>query len=414
MLTDKALQNWAKKPVPRQIQDGTVPGMYAIVQKGETAIRFRIKYTYNTRPSTKALGTYPKTSLFAARQKALHIRDNLANGLDPKLVAKRNKLGMKNSPTFGELADQWIKEEFLKTAADEKYTRRVTNRLREVSKSIGTLQASQIDAPMLRAALLPIRSRSKDEAARTLSKLIDIFEFGTALNYCERNPAFSIRKQFKSPKSEPRKTILDQHDQRKMIADVLAYKSNPPCDLLFVITMMTGARISEIVGGKWEEISWEEKLWKVPAEDENGGRTKKPRNGPRRPHNIFLSLQLIKHLKNLEQITGRNRYLFPSRAKSGHLSAETLKTRINRSGYKGKQDVHGFRSSLSSYLNKEFGHLGKTETAVEIMSHRTPQGVKAIYNRNDYWEEQCILWQNWADYVEGLLPIPLEELGFKR
>ena len=147
----------------------------------------------------------------------------------------------------------------------------------------------------------------------------------------------------------------------------------------------------------------------MPAE-----RTKKPRNGPRRAHNIFLPSQQIILLKNLKQITGQNPYLFPSRAKSGHMSKETLKTRINRAGYQGKQDVHGFRSSLSSYLNKEFGHLGNTETAVEIMSHRTPQGVRAIYNRNEYWEEQCVLWQYWADYVEGLLPFPLGELGLKR
>ena len=409
MLTDKALKNWAKKPEPGQVQDGSIPGMFAIVQNGQTAIRFRIKYTHNTKASTKALGTYPKTSLLAARKKAGAIIDDLASGLDPKLVAKRNKLDIQNSPTLNQLADQWIKEEFLNTASDQKYTKRVTNRIKEVCKSIGTLQASDIDAPMLRSSLLAMRDRSEDEAARTLSKLVDIFEFGISLNLCERNPAYSIRKQFKSPKPESRKTILDRNGQQQMIADVLAYDSKPECDLLFIISLISGARIGEIAGGKWDEISWQEKIWYVPAE-----RTKKPRNGPRRAHNIFLPSQQIILLKNLKQITGRNGYLFPSRAKSGHMSKETLKTRINRAGYQGKQDVHGFRSSLSSYLNKEFGHLGNTETAVEIMSHRTPQGVRAIYNRNDYWVEQCVLWQYWADYVEGLLPFPLGELGLKR
>ena len=97
------------------------------------------------------------------------------------------------------------------------------------------------------------------------------------------------------------------------------------------------------------------------------------------------------------------------------MSKETVSRRINRAAngiYKDKQDTHGFRISMASFLNENYGHIGNTRDAVELMSLREPDGkVRRKYDKSTHWELQCKLWQHWADHVESLLPYPIKDIG---
>ncbi|MDB6101444.1 MAG: integrase, partial [Gammaproteobacteria bacterium] len=78
----------------------------------------------------------------------------------------------------------------------------------------------------------------------------------------------------------------------------------------------------------------------------------------RAAHIVPLSRQSIKILRDLEPITGRQRYVFPAIGGGGRpLSENTLNGALRRLGYSGDEmTAHGFRSMASTLLNEQGVH----------------------------------------------------------
>ena len=63
----------------------------------------------------------------------------------------------------------------------------------------------------------------------------------------------------------------------------------------------TFVRTAEIIGARWDEIDFDQKVWSIPAE-----RMKK-----KRPHYVPLAKQAITLLTELNAITGERKLIFP-------------------------------------------------------------------------------------------------------
>lgn len=81
----------------------------------------------------------------------------------------------------------------------------------------------------------------------------------------------------------------------------------------------------------------------------------------RRPHRVPLSLQALAIVRNLESVSGKGRYLFPSiRTILRPISENTLNAALRRLGYSIDEVIpHGFRSTASVRLN-EMGRWNPT------------------------------------------------------
>lgn len=105
--------------------------------------------------------------------------------------------------------------------------------------------------------------------------------------------------------------------------------------------------------------------------------------------------------REIEALTGRGRYVFPSpRSSQRPLSDNAITAALRRMGYAGDQmSWHGFRAMASTLLNE----LGFPPDVIELqLAHRERNGVRAAYNRAQRLDERRKMMQAWADYLDGL------------
>jgi integrase len=87
-----------------------------------------------------------------------------------------------------------------------------------------------------------------------------------------------------------------------------------------------------------------------------------------------LSRQVIILLRELEQLRTESDFLFPSRESLNEpVSDNTFNQALNRMGYRGRQNPHGFRHIASTALNNKFSDR---EQVVESTLAHLKKGVK--------------------------------------
>ena len=114
-----------------------------------------------------------------------------------------------------------------------------------------------------------------------------------------------------------------------------AYKGSNLTRLAMKLMAFTFLRTSELIGGRWEEIDFENARWVVPKD-----RMKVEKNGD---HVVPLSKQAIETLSALKVLTGHSDLIFPGeRDHAKPMSNNTILAAIKRMGYKGKMTGMGF------------------------------------------------------------------------
>ena len=106
--------------------------------------------------------------------------------------------------------------------------------------------------------------------------------------------------------------------------------------------MLTFVRTSELTETPWSEIDLQNESWVIDWHRMKMG--KKKMNPRMVDHQVFLPCQGWALLRELHEITGNNKFLFPNlrdhekpATNSGILAA------IKRMGYQGRMTGHGFR-----------------------------------------------------------------------
>jgi integrase len=117
---------------------------------------------------------------------------------------------------------------------------------------------------------------------------------------------------------------------------------------------------------------------------------------------VPLATQSLTILRELRDVTGTGRLLFPSRHTNDRpISKTTLSVALHRLGY-GPEDmtVHGFRSIAATRLNE----MGWNPDAIERqLAHQEQNAVRRTYTSGtQYWPERVQMMQAWADYLDGL------------
>jgi integrase len=116
-------------------------------------------------------------------------------------------------------------------------------------------------------------------------------------------------------------------------------------------------------------------------------------------HLVPLARQAVALLCDIQPLTGRGRYVFPSpRSGERPLSDNAITAALRRMGYTGDQmSWHGFRAMASTLLNE----TGYPPDVIELqLAHQERNEVRAVYNRAQRLEERWKMMQTWADYLD--------------
>ena len=198
-------------------------------------------------------------------------------------------------------------------------------------------------------------------ANRLLALLRSIFNQANKLGLWDNpNPASGITKF----KEKSRSRFL-QADELPRFFSALAEESSEHARDYILLSLLTGARKSNVLAMRWDEINLEMKLWTIP----------KTKNGD--SHTVPIVPQALEILNN--RYTDKTcEWVFPSNSASGHLQdPKKAWQRLLKRAEISDLRIHDLRRSLGSWQASTGASLviiGKT------LSHRNVN-TSAIYAR---------------------------------
>ena len=102
MLADAKVRTAAPSPKPYKLFDRD--GLYVIVQPNGRRW-WRLNYRFAGKAKTLSMGTYPEVSLKQARARVAEARRQIADGVNPSDLRKREKLRLTDD--FESVAREW-------------------------------------------------------------------------------------------------------------------------------------------------------------------------------------------------------------------------------------------------------------------------------------------------------------------
>jgi integrase len=178
------------------------------------------------------------------------------------------------------------------------------------------------------------------------------------------------------------------------LAKLSAYDGDPRTRIALKMIVLTFVRTGELRAAEWSEfddLNGTEPLWRIPAE----------RMKMKREHFVPLTPQVVSLLRKLRALPGSkaSRFLFPSPAREGCMSYNTMLYALYRMGYHSRATVHGFRAMASTALN-EMGF--RSDVIERQLAHEERDAVRAAYNRAEYLAERRAMMKRWADWIDSL------------
>lgn len=187
----------------------------------------------------------------------------------------------------------------------------------------------------------------------------------------------------------------------KEIGYLLNAMDRTSCDLLSTsavkLALYTLLRKSEVIHATWQEIDWDEKVWRIPKE----------RMKTKRPHNVYLSKQAYDILVCLRTLsTSKSDFIFPAKYglskplanSTPNKLIEVCRKIMDQKGIKFDScTLHDFRRTGSTILNEN----GYNSDWIEASLSHVASGIRAVYNVADYAKQRRKMLQDWADMVDS-------------
>lgn len=385
-LTDTTIVALKAKDKEYRIAD--IAGLYIRVQaSGKKSWQLRRK-NEEGKWSWIGLGPYPKVSLKNARSQTLKYQSG-----ELQIVTRADRLKQairEENELFEHLMWEWL----------------------DTKKMVWQQATFKKEVQSIEKHLLPvfghrpykeITSKEWLEFFQTKQRKLKIFNrIEKLISYCRNaydyavfnkemtyNPLTGIQKFLDKSSSSSMKHI-DVKELPEMVNKIRSYRSEEISICLELLIHMF-PRPGELRQAQWSQFDFEKCVWIRPGEIMKKGIE----------HGIPMSDQVLALLTRLKAISKReSNYLFPARdSVNKSISNLTFNAALNRMGYFGKQNPHGFRHIASTQLNDEFSD--RSQVIESALAH-LKSGVKGAYDKGAHLKERRDIMQYWSDYLDGI------------
>ncbi len=398
-LTDAALRQIQRGDKLQVVSDLTVPGLSIHVPPATHSggLLWRLRYRFDGKQKTLALGKYPETTLAEARGKAREARSLLAQGIDPSAKKKADK---KAALTFREVAEQWLEKRKAETVPNTH--KKLSLFLETACGYVGNEPLGNLQRESLVAAVQDIQSKKSVHLAHRVAGLFyRVCLYAWDCGYLDYNLADRLANTLNPYRATHRAAIIDPLEVGRLLLKIRAYQGMG-FSVAYCLKIMPylPLRSEELREAHWQEIDFESAAWTVPAtRHEQGGGMKM-----REAHAVPLARQvvaLLKELKSLQIATmGEGERVFPSPKNTQKaVSSEGLLNALKAIHGSNDISVHGFRTTFST-LARENGF--NPEHIEKQLAHKEQNSVVEAYDRSTYFEQRRQLMQGWADYLDRL------------
>ena len=410
-LTELSIKQAIKKAnsIAKTIKISDGGGMYLQIHPNGSQY-WRMNCRINGKQITLSFGIWPDVSLTQARMMQEESKGKIGKGINPieekreqsrlqseEMLVKESKEDIRKN-TFKKVSQEWHKRQ--PPHWTEKHSRDVLNSLKHhVYSDIGEKPISSITKQDVISTLRKLEAEGMYETCyRVRQRLEAIFDYAEIEDHCLGNPSRGIQKIFikPQPKSQHSLPISELPEFLKKIeTDKVTFPSTVLAKKLMILTFV---RSSELRLAVWDEINLDsdEPLWVIPAE----------RMKMRKTHHVPLSRQAVNILKEMQQYSGPEGYVFPQvYNQKKAMSENTLLYFSNRLGYAGRNTIHGFRTVASTVLNES---MKWHPDVIELqLAHQESNKVRKAYNRAEHLAERRKMMEWWANYIDSLI-IPAE------
>ncbi len=313
---------------------------------------FKVYRKFNGKPVRVTLGKYPEMTIENARNEAQRVIADMISGKNPN----EEKKNIRSETTFGEMFKIFMERHSKITKkswiADEQDVPRFLSQW--FKKKLSTISKQEIQ-------LIHERVRVENglyQANRLLERIKAIYNKAIEWGWSGTNPASSIKKF----KEKSRDRFLHPDELPRFFESLEAEENLTIKDYIYV-SLFTGARKSNVLSMKWEDINFERCEWLIP-ETKNGESLR-----------VHLTEKVIDILKNRLKLSPNSKWIFESIGKTGHLvePKSGWKRILQRAGIKDLR-LHDLRRTLGSWqaatgansyiIGRSLGHKNQQSTAI--------------------------------------------------
>lgn len=388
-LSDTTLANL--EPEDKDYRERDTGGLYFVVQKtGKKSWQLRYKNEKGTW-SWKGIGGYPSISGAAARRKANELSEKISNG---EVLETRNHIKQQRQKIDGQrfsiLMAEWLDTRRSAWGATtfEKAQKSIN---KHVIPKFGERNFTEITPKEWFDFFQGLQREQNihtqvEKLTSYCRNAYDWAKFQAKINF---NPIDGMTKHLdKNDGGNMKFVTMDEFPQ--LINDIRNHHQRKLAIGLELMALLF-PRPVELRFATWDQFNFEKAMWVKPAEIMKKGIA----------HAVPLPKQAITLLRELEQYRTDSDLLFAGRnSLSQPISDNTFNMALNRMGYKGRQNPHGFRHIASTALNNQFSDK---EQVVESCLAHMKKGVKGAYDKGSHLEERIGIMEWWADYIDNVV-----------
>jgi integrase len=354
-----------------------------------------VRYSVGNVSREISLGSAHKVARADATGRYHAIMADVDKGVDPltqKRKAKASAAQPSTNPTFGQCCDQYLETHQADwRSAKHRHVWRMT--LTTYAEPIRDIPVDEIKTADILTVLKPLWGKSPAMAAKFRGRLEKVIDAARALGHIPEDRANVARWKGHLDHLLPKRQRLVRGHHRAMpYADLPAFwtklaeiDTTASRALMFVI--LTCARTSEVLHMTWDEVSFADAVWRVPAS----------RMKMQKPHDAPLSEQALAILSVQMAGMGKNPFVFPGKPRKP-LSSRTLAMLLRRMGVSDVTTVHGMRSAARSWMADNGVEFELAESA---LAHTVGNSVVQAYQRSSMLDRRRPLMQSWSDFVTG-------------
>jgi integrase len=352
------------------------------------------KYQFRGRPREMGLGSYQYVTLEDARDLA-EKNQKLLRGKDPidplaERKAERDAEALKDAKTktFEMAATEYFNGHAAQWTNAHYHGKFLSSLKMYAFPHIGDLSVAAIDTGLVLKVIEPIWLTKPDTANRVRGRIENVLGWATVRGFRSGdNPA---RWAGHLKEALPAKTRVTKHQPALPYAEVpafvaaLADQRGDVNSKALEFLILTAARSGEVIGARWSEIDFDNKLWVIPPE----------RMKEKKPHRVPLVDRAIQILKELPR---EGDFVFIGSRKNMPLGKNSFLKLIWAIG-RDDITVHGFRSSFRDWAGETTAF--PADICEAALSHAVGGKVQITYQRGDLLEKRRKLMEAWAAFVK--------------
>lgn len=303
------------------------------------------------KPERVLLGRFPDLSVENARKRAANAKGQIAVGENPQ----KAKRAIRDEMTFGALFAEYMEKYSKVRKRSWAYDEREVNKFLPhwFNRKISAIEKADVERLHAKIG----RVNGIYAANRLLERIRAIYNKAIGWGWKGDNPANGIQKF----REKSRDRFL-QPDELPRFFQALTNEPNEAARDFFMLSLLTGARKSNTLAMRWDEINFHSETWRI-EETKNSD-----------PQTIHLPKQAIEILKE-RKLHSNSPWVFPGRGTTGHLAdPKKAWARILNEAEIANLRIHDLRRTLGSWqaatgansyiIGKSLGHRSQQSTAI--------------------------------------------------